>query len=214
MKDNHDPPSVDFFVAKKLEIRKEFNMAETENTQTSYDQVTNLKPVWLIEYEKLQKVVAQDPSLQIVFRADHDNPCVPQISTKKMTTDDYPLVVEAPTGFWTPQRDWGKGKWIETANIQQGKEIEDLKKQVSELSKTTETVQTQQKNQNVESAQSSQLMMMVTKQLGIMNTKIDNLADKIAPVAPSTQPTTPMAPTQPTTATQVTTPAPKEGGAQ
>lgn len=187
-------------------------MTETENTQTSYEQVTNLKPVWLIEYEKLQKVVAQDPSLQIVFRADHDNPCVPQISTKKMTTDDYPLVVEAPIGFWTPQRDWGKGKWIETANIQQGKEIEELNKQVAELSKTTETVQTQQKNQNVESAQSSQLMMMVTKQLGIMNTKIDNLADKIAPAKP-TQPTNTTTPTQPTTVIQSTTPV-TEGGAQ
>lgn len=194
-------------------------MTETENTQSTEpksDQVTDLKPKWLIEYEKLQKIVAQDPTLQIVFKSDRDDNCVPQLSTKKMTTDNYPLVVEAPIGFWAPQRDWGKGKWIETANIQQGKEIEDLKKQVSELSKTTETVQTQQKNQNVESAQSSQLMMMVTKQLGIMNTKIDNLADKIAPVAPSTptSATTPVTPTQSTTATQVTTPAPKEGGAK
>ena len=58
-------------------------------------------------------------------------------------------------------------------------------------------------------------MMMIAKQLGIMNTKLNNLADKIAPANPTnvTTSSTPVAPTQPTTATQVTTPA-TEGGAQ
>lgn len=54
--------------------------------------------------------------------------------------------------------------------------------------------------------------MMITKQLGIMNTKLDNLADKIAPANP-TNVTTSSTPVAPTTATQVTTPA-TEGGAQ
>lgn len=188
-------------------------MAETENTQTTYDQVTNLKPKWLIDTEDLEKDVAKHPDWQVVWNSDHNDYCVPTISTKTLTTDDYPAVVTRPTGFWNPKYDWTTHKWEETANIQQGKVIEDLKKKVSELSKTTETVQTQQKNQNVESAQSSQLMMMVTKQLGIMNTKIDNLADKIASTNPTnvTTPSTSVKPTQPTTATQVTTPANEEG---
>ncbi|MCI1524401.1 MAG: hypothetical protein LKH52_04630 [Lactobacillus crispatus] len=184
-------------------------MAETENTQ-------NFVPAWQIQAEKLEKVVADGNGAQVVYKSSNDDWCEPTLATKAYTTNDYPFVVEKPEGFVSPKYDWSHRKWVESANIAQGQDIEKMKSQIAELSKTTETVQTQQKNQNVESAQNSQLMMMVTKQLGIMNTKIDNLADKIAPVAPSTptSETTPVAPTQPTTATQVTTPAPKEGGAQ
>lgn len=183
-------------------------MAETENTQ-------NFVPAWQIQAEKLEKVVADGNGAQVVYKSSNDDWCEPTLATKAYTTNDYPFVVEKPEGFVSPKYDWAHRKWVESANIAQGQDIEEMKSQIAELSKTTETVQTQQKNQNVESAQSSQLMMMITKQLGIMNTKIDNLADKIAPAKP-TQPTSataPVAPTQPTTATQVTTPA-TEGGAQ
>ena len=78
------------------------------------------------------------------------------------------------------------------------------------MTKTAKTVTAQQNNQNAETNQNSKLMMMIAKQLGIMNTKLDNLADKIAPANPTNVTTSS---TQPTTATQVTTPA-TEGGAQ
>ena len=124
-------------------------------------------------------------------------------------------MVEKPEGFVSPKYDWTHRKWVESANIAQGQDIEEMKSQIAELTKTAKTVTAQQNNQNAETAQSSKLMMMITKQLGIMNTKLENLADKIAPANPTnvTTSSTPVAPTQPTTATQVTTPA-TEGGAQ
>lgn len=194
-------------------------MAETENT-TQETQPTQpkvgMKPKWLIDTERIEKQKDQGIFVQVAWKSTNTVDCEPIGLTQEMDHSEYPISIERPTGYWAPKMDWNAvPHWLETANIQQGMLLEELKKQVTELSKTTETVQTQQKNQNVESAQSSQLMMMVTKQLGIMNTKINDLADKIAPAKPTnvTTPTTPAEPTQPTTATQPTTPA-TEGGAQ
>lgn len=183
-------------------------MAETENTQ-------NFVPAWQIQAEKLEKVVADGNGAQVVYKSSNDDWCEPTLATKAYTTNDYPFVIEKPEGFVSPKYDWTHHKWVESANIAQGQDIEEMKSQIAELTKTAKAVTAQQKNQNAETTQSSKLMVMIAKQLGIMNTKLDNLADKIAPANPTnvTTSSTPVAPTQPTTATQVTTPA-TEGGAQ
>lgn len=183
------------------------------NAETTEKQATEtFVPAWKIKADNLKKKLADNE--QVFYESDQYFDCLP-IARPKDAPNVFPFTSEEPTGFIAPKMDWGNRHWVETASIQQGKDIEEMKSQIAELTKTAKTVTAQQKNQNVETAQSSQLMMMITKQLGIMNTKLDNLADKIAPAKPTnvTTSSTPVAPTQSTTATPAAAPT-TEGGAQ
>lgn len=184
----------------------------TQVTQPTQPQVA-MKPKWLIDTEKLEELKKQGQFAQVAWKSNNEVDCVPIGLTEEMDHSEYPISIERPTGYWAPKMDWsGSPHWLETANIQQGQEIEEMKKQISELAETTKTVTNNQTTESAKNTQASQLTMMIAKQLGIMNTKLDNLADKIAPANP-TNVTTSSTPVAPTTAAQVTAPA-TEGGAQ
>lgn len=181
-------------------------MAETENVtqETQPTQPTQpiqpkvgMKPKWLIDTERVEKQIDQGVFVQVGWKSTNTVSCEPIGLTQKMNHSEYPISIERPTGYWAPKMDWnGSPHWLETANIQQGQEIEEMKKQISQLVETTQTVTNKQTTESAKTTQASQLMMMLTKQLGTVVTKVDALDTKIDNLAKPTTPTHPTTPTE------------------
>lgn len=141
-------------------------MAETENTQ-------NFVPAWKIKADHVKENLADNE--QVFYESDQYFDCLP-VARPKDAPNIFPFTSEEPTGFVAPKMDWTPGNhhWIETASIQQGKDIEVLKNQVKLLKdagqtasqdnqKITEQVNTiSEKTDNYEKQSSQQLGQLLT----------------------------------------------------
>lgn len=141
-------------------------MAETENTQ-------NFVPAWKIKADHVKENLADNE--QVFYESDQYFDCLP-VARPKDAPNIFPFTSEEPTGFVAPKMDWTPGNhhWIETASIQQGKDIEVLKNQVKLLKdadqtasqdnqKITEQVNTiSERTDNYEKQSSQQLGQLLT----------------------------------------------------
>ena len=141
-------------------------MAETENAQ-------NFVPAWKIKADHVKENLADNE--QVFYESDQYFDCLP-VARPKDAPNIFPFTSEEPTGFVAPKMDWAPGNhhWIETASIQQGKDIEVLKNQVKLLKdagqtasqdnqKITEQVNTiSEKTDNYEKQSSQQLGQLLT----------------------------------------------------
>lgn len=144
------------------------------NAETTEKQATEtFVPAWKIKADNLKKKLADDE--QVFYESDQYFDCLPVIRPKT-APNLFPFTSEEPAGFIAPKMDWtpGNRRWVETASIQQGKDIEVLKNQVKLLKdagqtasqdnqKITEQVNTiSEKTDNYEKQSSQQLGQLLT----------------------------------------------------
>ena len=150
--------------------------ANTESTETKT--ADTFVPAWKIKSDEYKKKAADDE--QVVYRSDQYYDCLPMLMSKEAAIT-FPFISEEPTGFIAPKYNWGPiGKgWVETASLTQAKEIEMLKANVADLKETADDVTKQQATDKIKSAQVMQMFQMTTKQIGAIDTKLDNVLDKL-----------------------------------
>ncbi|WP_265668310.1 hypothetical protein [Lactobacillus amylovorus] len=142
------------------------------NTETTEKQATDtFVPAWKIKADKVKEELGDNE--QVFYESDQYFDCLP-IARPKDAPNVFPFTSEEPTGFIAPKMDWGNRHWVETASIQQGKDIEVLKNQVKLLKdagqtasqdnqKITEQVNTiSEKTDNYEKQSSQQLGQLLT----------------------------------------------------
>lgn len=167
---------------------------ETTNTTSATETKSDtFVPAWKIKSDELKKKVGPDE--QVVYRSDNYYDCLPVLMPAKQATSVYPYVVEEPIGYIAPKYSWNSENrdWIETASIQQGKEIEILKAQVADLKENNQTAtQATQKideKVNAITEKSEKYEKSNSQQLGQILTMVSTL------LAKSTLGTTPTTPT-------------------
>ena len=140
----------------------------TTTSSTTTDQpaqateTTSFVPDWQAKSDKLKEAVQQGYGVQVVYKSTNEEPCEPTLITEKQASDNYPFVVKEPVGFVAPKYLWNgttRG-WIETASIQQGKDlataqnnIVKLQQQVTELGATAGQVNTVNKQVQADEAE-------------------------------------------------------------
>lgn len=164
--------------------------ANTESTET---QTTDtFVPAWKIKADELKKKASADE--QVVYESDQYFDCLPVLRSKE-TAVVYPFTADEPAGFIAPKMDWTPGRrhWIETASIQQGKDIATLKEQVETLKKAGQSASqdnqkiTQQVNDMSEKTEKYEKQN--SQQLGQLLTMVSTLIAKSGTAA-NTNPTT------------------------
>lgn len=159
------------------------------------EEIKNFVPAWKIKADKLKEAVKQGLGKQVVFKSTDTNPCEPVLVSENMANNNYPFVVEEPVGFIAPKFEWNSNNgWIETANIEQGKELIQIKADVKALQDTAEvlksTSETLKQNQdqaktekvinNKKIDQVIQLVTMTNMQVGkLMQLNAKNTTDTI-----------------------------------
>ena len=154
---------------------------ETQTTDT-------FVPAWKIKADEYKKKASADE--QVVYESDQYFDCLPSLRSKDAPVT-YPFTTEEPVGFIAPKMDWTPGRrhWIETASIQQGKDIETLKTQVATLKKVDQTAS--QDNQKIAqqvndmSEKTEKYEKQNSQQLGQLLTMVSTLIAKSG-TAPAT----------------------------
>lgn len=174
-------------------------MTETANTSvnngTTETQTTDtFVPAWKIKADELKKKASADEA--VFYESDQYFDCLPVLRPKEAPAV-FPFTAEEPTGFIAPKMDWTPGRrhWIETASIQQGKDIETLKTQVATLKKVGQTAS--QDNQKIAqqvtdmSEKTEKYEKQNSQQLGQLLTMVSTLIAKsgTAPAANTNQAT-------------------------
>lgn len=164
--------------------------ANTESTKTKT--ADTFIPAWKIRSDELKAKASDDE--QVVYRSDQYNDCLPVLMPKSAVIT-YPFIAEEPTGFIAPKMDWTPGRchWIETASIQQGKDIAILKEQVETLKKIDQSASqdSQKITQRVNdmSEKTEKYEKQNSQQLGQLLTMVSTLIAKSGTAA-NTNPTT------------------------
>lgn len=172
-------------------------MTEETNTSVNNDttktQATDtFVPAWKIKTDELKKKASADES--VFYESDQYFDCLPVLRPKEAPAV-FPFTAEEPIGFIAPKMDWTPGRrhWIETASIQQGKDIATLKEQVETLKKAGQSASqdnqkiTQQVNDMSEKTEKYEKQN--SQQLGQLLTMVSTLIAKSGTVA-NTNPTT------------------------
>lgn len=170
---------------------------ETTNTSVNNDttetQTTDtFVPAWKIKADELKKKASADE--QVVYESDQYFDCLPVLRSKEAAVV-YPFTADEPAGFIAPKMDWTPGRrhWIETASIQQGKDIATLKEQVETLKKAgqSESQDNQKITQQVNdmSEKTKKYEKQNSQQLGQLLTMVSTLIAKSGTAA-NTNPTT------------------------
>ena len=163
------------------------------NTETTEKQATDtFVPVWKIKADKVKEELGDNE--QVFYESDQYFDCLP-IARPKDAPNVFPFTSEEPTGFIAPKMDWGNRHWVETASIQQGKDIEVLKNQVKLLKDAGQT--TSQDNQKIAqqvndmSEKTEKYEKQNSQQLGQLLTMVSTLIAKsgTAPAANTNQAT-------------------------
>lgn len=156
-------------------------------------------PEWQRKADKLKKGIEEGLGVQIVFDAPQNGGCEPRLSSTKVAKDNYPTVIEEPTGIICPQFNWfasdsTKRGWFETAPSAQGQKIEELSDDLKKVSQDQMQIKQDQANADKEKQaddkknnQAIKLMTMISTQMGILNAKVDKLS-KPENTNPETQP--------------------------
>lgn len=167
----------------------------TQPIQSTQPQVA-MKPIWLIKTEEVEEQVKEGKFKQVAWESNRQFDCMPIGLTEEMDHSEYPISIERPTGFWAPKMDWNATPhWIETASIQQGKDIETLKTQVATLKQDGQTAS--QDNQKIAqqvndmSEKTETYEKQNSQQLGQLLTMVSTLIAKsgTAPAANTNQAT-------------------------
>lgn len=172
-------------------------MTETANTSvnngTTETQTTDtFVPAWKIKADELKKKASADEA--VFYESDQYFDCLPVLRPKEAPAV-FPFTAEEPTGFIAPKMDWTPGRrhWIETASIQQGKDIATLKEQVETLKKAGQSAS--QENQKITqqvndmSEKTEKYEKQNSQQLGQLLTMVSTLIAKSGTAA-NTKPTT------------------------
>lgn len=166
-------------------------------------------PEWQRKADKLKQAIAEGLGKQVVYDCPQNGGCEPRLSTIEIKTDNYPTVIEEPTGFINPSYNWfgEKRGYFEYAPAAQGQKIEELS---DDLKKVVQD-QMQIKQDQVAAAQEKQaddkkndqalkLMTMISTQMGLLNAKVDKLSKpettNTAEAKPETQSAKPTQPTE------------------
>lgn len=156
-------------------------------------------PEWQRKADKLKKGIEEGLGVQIVFDAPQNGGCEPRLSSTKVTRDNYPTVIEEPTGLICPQFNWfssdsTKRGWFEAAPAAQGQKIEELSDDLKKVVQDQMQIKQDQANADKEKQaddkkndQAIKLMTMISTQMGILNAKVDKLS-KPENTNPETQP--------------------------
>lgn len=153
----------------------------------------NQIPEWERKEAILQKILDDSNGFykQIVYVSNNKHDCSPELATDKMDSNEYPHVVERPTGMQHPVYDWTDrpNHWVEGNADYQGKRISTLENDVQNLSKAQETLQntaqaqasTQQqsgtnlKQIQMQSVQAGQMIGQLSMIVNQLNAKLDQL---------------------------------------
>lgn len=172
-------------------------MTETTNTSvnngTTQTQATDtFVPAWKIKADEAKKKATADEA--VFYESDQYFDCLPVLRPKEAPAV-FPFTTEEPTGFIAPKMDWtpGHNHWIETASIQQGKDIATLKDQVETLKKIGQSASkdSQKITQRVNdmSEKTEKYEKQNSQQLGQLLTMVSTLIAKSGTAA-NTNPTT------------------------
>lgn len=178
----------------------------TAEQSTQATETASFVPAWQAKSDKLKEAVHQGYGVQVVYKSTNEEPCEPTLVTEVQASNNYPFVVEEPVGFVTPKFLWNgttRG-WIETASIQQGKDlataqnnIAKLQQQVTDFGKTAGQVDNVNKQVQADEAeftnaittlkQNSQENSSATQvQLGHLITMVSSLVVANKPATAST----------------------------
>lgn len=163
-----------------------------ETNQTATPEVaktdTAFVPEWKVKADKLKKGIEEGLGVQIVFDAPQNGGCEPRLSSTKVTRDNYPTVIEEPTGLICPQFNWfssdsTKRGWFEAAPAAQGRKIEELSDDLKKVVQNQMQIKQDQANADKEKQaddkkndQAIKLMTMISTQMGILNAKVDKIS--------------------------------------
>ena len=150
----------------------------------------NQIPEWERKEAILQKILDDSNGFykQIVYVSNEKHDCSPELTTYKMDSNEYPHVVERPTGMQHPVYDWADrpNHWVEGNADYQGKRIADLENDLQSLSKAQETLQktaqaqastsgTNLKQMQLQAVQTGQMMGQLAISVNQLNAKLDQL---------------------------------------
>lgn len=172
---------------------------ETTNTNaatsaTEKQTTETFVPAWKIKADHVKENLADNE--QVFYESDQYFDCLP-VARPKDAPNVFPFTSEEPTGFVAPKMDWTPGNhhWIETASIEQGKDIAVLKNQVKLLKDAGQTAS--QDNQKIAqqvndmSEKTEKYEKQNSQQLGQLLTMVSTLIAKsgTAPAANNNQAT-------------------------
>lgn len=152
----------------------------------------NQIPEWERKETILQKILDDSNGFykQIVYVSNDKHDCSPELTTDKMESNEYPHVVERPTGITHPKYEWTRpAHWVEANAQSQGARISSLETDVQSLSKTAQNLQktaqeqasTQQQSETnmkqiqMQSVQTGQMMGQLSMSFNQLNAKLDQL---------------------------------------
>ena len=172
---------------------------ETTNTNaatsaTEKQTTETFVPAWKIKADHVKENLADNE--QVFYESDQYFDCLP-VARPKDAHNVFPFTSEETTGFVAPKMDWTPGNhhWIETASIEQGKDIAVLKNQVKLLKDAGQTAS--QDNQKIAqqvndmSEKTEKYEKQNSQQLGQLLTMVSTLIAKsgTAPAANNNQAT-------------------------
>lgn len=142
-------------------------------------------PEWQRKADKLKQAIAEGLGKQVVYDCPQNGGCEPRLSTVEIKADEYPTVIEEPTGFINPSYNWfgEKRGYFEYAPAAQGQKIQELTEGLNKVVKDQEQIKQDQANADKEKQaddkkndQAIKLMTMISTQMGILNAKVDKIS--------------------------------------
>lgn len=172
-------------------MERNFKMAEETTQNATLEVAKNTTqtdtyiPEWQRKADKLKQAIAEGLGKQVVYDCPQNGGCEPRLSTIEIKTDDYPTVIEEPTGFINPSYNWfgEKRGYFEYAPAAQGQKIEELTDDLRKVAQDQKQIKQEQENADKEKQatdkkndQALKLMTMISTQMGILNAKVDKLS--------------------------------------
>ncbi|MBP2057910.1 hypothetical protein J2Z60_001085 [Lactobacillus colini] len=125
---------------------------------TEITQVTDNRPEWEKIEADAQKLVNESSYYnQVAYISDNKHDCMP-VAVDVLMGDDYPYVVDRPTGLINPKFNWDTHEWIENNAAGQAKQLASLQETIKNLSLKSEEIDKKNKEvtyalQNVQEVQ-------------------------------------------------------------
>lgn len=136
-----------------------------DNTQATTP-VQNTEPEWKQKADKMKKQISNGLWVQLAYVSDANHNCEPVLLSEKQETTVYPIVVEEPTGFINPKRNWHTGKWEETNSDAMSAELSALKEKVDSVQGSVKDMADNDKQKDQRLDQLVQLVTMTNANVG------------------------------------------------